>query len=143
MRLKLHGFAVLTCLAMLTPGCVVHHHHSGEHGSSQVSRSGSVGPPPHAPAHGHRRKHGHNSGSEVAIEFDSGLGVYVVIGHRDHYWDGKHYLRWTDERWEASVEFESGWAVVASNSELPPGLRKKHARAHGKKPKQHPAKHGH
>ena len=122
MRLKLHGVAILACLAMMTPGCVVHHYDSGGHGTSQASRSGPGGPPPHAPAHGHRRKHGVHSGSELAIEFDSGLGVYVVLGHRDHYWDGEHYLRWTGESWEASVDFEGRWAVVASSSDVPLGF---------------------
>ncbi|MEE9551944.1 MAG: hypothetical protein V3V89_02760, partial [Gammaproteobacteria bacterium] len=45
------------------------------------------GPPPHAPAHGYRHKHhGHD------LEFDSHLGVYVVVGLASVYFlDGLYY----------------------------------------------------
>ena len=142
MRFKIHAVAGLACCAMMTPACVVYHEHSGGHETTQASKPRPGGPPAHAPAHGHRRKHAHPSGSDLAIVFDSGLGVYVVIEHPDHYWDGERYIRWTGERWEATVDFEGRWAVVASTSDVPPGLRKKHARRHGKKHKHRPAKHG-
>jgi len=140
MRIKLHTLLILAGWALMMPGCIAHHHHSGGHETAGVEPGHSGGPPPHAPAHGHRRKHGHPSEAEVAIEFDSALGVYVVIEHPDCYWDGKRYLRWTGYRWEASVDFDGRWTVVASNSDVPPGLRKKHA--HAKKHKHRPAKHG-
>jgi hypothetical protein len=142
MRMRLHGLAVLACWLMATPGCVVHHNHSRASETVGVDESRHGGPPPHAPAHGHRRKHGHHAGSELVLEFDRDLGVHVVIGHRDHYWDGGRYLRWTGERWEASVAFEGGWVVIASGADVPPALRNKHGRARGKKHGHHPAKHG-
>ena len=107
------------------------------------------GPPPHAPAHGYRHKQRQN-GHDVELVFDSGLGVYVVVGVPNHfYWDGT-YLRLDDGRWYASVEIDGGWKPRDSGS-LPPGLRKKsHAskngRGHGKGKglghQSHPAKGG-
>lgn len=94
------------------------------------------GPPPHAPAHGHRKKHG-----AVDLAFDSGIGVYVVVGHPHYYWDGRVYLRWSGARWESCDRLDGVW-VVEGPDRLPPGLAKKY---HGKRdpvPKGHrpPAK---
>ncbi len=54
------------------------------------------GPPPWAPAHGYRRNHQRayqHRDATVDLAFDSGLGVYVVVGLPNYYyWDG-FYLR--------------------------------------------------
>jgi len=124
-------------LAVVSSGCghisSVAIGRSGQHASRD--RDGH-GPPPHAPAHGHRRKQ--NDGDHgLELVFDSQLGVYVVVDIPDHYyWDG-YYLRIDDRGWYASTELEGRWAPRSSGS-LPPGLRKKYAK-HGKA-KQHPAK---
>ena len=97
------------------------------------------GPPPHAPAHGYRHKHV-SHGSSVDLVFDSGLGVYVVVGWPDHYWRDDHYYRWVDGTWMVSVKLDGGW-ISCGSSRLPPGLVAKHG-VHGKKKWKHPAKHG-
>ena len=78
------------------------------------------GPPPHAPAHGHRRK----QVCGVELVFDTGLGVYVVVGHPDHYYCDGYFYRLTEGVWAMSLRFDGGWAVRAGKP-LPPGLRAK------------------
>ena len=58
------------------------------------------GPPPHAPAHGHRHKLRGHGGS---LTFDSGLGVYVVVGHGDLFYWRDHFYRWHDGGWQTSA----------------------------------------
>jgi hypothetical protein len=136
----LHRTALLT-IALSASGLVgctyVNHHHTHAPpvpGHSEARR----GPPPHAPAHGYRHKqHTHMGG--VDLIFDSGLGVYVVVGWPDHYWHHDHYYRWVDGGWLISARLDGGWAAC-SDGRVPPGLVKKHPRAHGKKEHwKHPA----
>ena len=98
------------------------------------------GPPPHAPAHGYRHKHQYQ-GQDLEFVFDSGLGVYIVVGIPDrYYWNG-YYLRIDGDQWYASVNLESGWEPRNDDS-LPPGMKhKKHPNAkRGKFKKSSPAK---
>ena len=78
------------------------------------------GPPAHAPAHGHRRKHA----PDVQLVFDSGLGVYVVIDLPNHYYLDGCYYRFNGTHWQTSVDLKSGWSTVPPHS-IPPGLRAK------------------
>ncbi len=82
------------------------------------------GPPPHAPAHGHRRKQVH----DVEVVFDTQLGVYVVVGHPDYYYYDGYFYRLTDGVWQVSLKIDGGWGPKSSKP-LPPGLRN---RAKGK-----------
>ena len=77
-------------------------------------------PPAHAPAHGNRRK----QVAGVELVFDTGLGVYVVVGHPDHYYHEGHFYRLSGGVWEMSLKIDGGWAF-ASGKPLPPGLRAK------------------
>lgn len=77
-----------------------------------------VGPPPHAPAHGYRHKHPDGT----RLEYDSRLGVYVVLGHTNLYFSDGMYYRPTSVSWEISAKIGSGWKPV-SEKRLPPGLR--------------------
>ena len=76
------------------------------------------GPPAHAPAHGHRRKHV----SGVELIFDSGRGVYVVVGFPDHYYYDGYFFRLRGDLWEMSPEPNGKWKA-ASHSSLPIGLQ--------------------
>lgn len=76
------------------------------------------GPPPHAPAHGYRQKHGH-----VELQFDTGLGVYVVLGRPYHYYHDGYYYNYRDG-WYLSRELRGPWYHI-DRKRLPPGLRKK------------------
>jgi hypothetical protein len=77
----------------------------------------------------------------VDLVFDSGLGVYVVVGIPGrYYWDG-YYLRFDSDRWYASIDLDGDWEP-RSEGKLPPGLQKKHhkAKAAHKHKNSHPAK---
>lgn len=78
------------------------------------------GPPPHAPAHGYRRKHR----SGVELVYDAGLGAYVVVGYPGVYFHDGHYYRLHDGRWHVGVELDGPWRPAPPRA-LPPGLRKK------------------
>lgn len=119
-------FMALTTLCMLAVGCGPFSSVTigkGRTPSRDVYETSRPGPPPHAPAHGHRHKH-RDGGRDVELVFDSGLGVYVVLGFPDrYYWDGR-YLRIDGDQWFASARLDGGWQP-ASVSALPAGLRGK------------------
>jgi hypothetical protein len=125
--------ALAICAGGLGACTHVEHHHTHLPPAATEARRG---PPPHAPAHGYRHKHHTHAGS-VDLVFDSGLGVYVVVGWPDHYWSDDHYYRWVDGGWLRSAHLDGGWAACSSGR-IPPGLAKKHAK-HGGKNKSHPA----
>jgi len=83
------------------------------------------GPPAHAPAHGYRRKHA--SGMELV--YDSGRGVYVVVGLSDHYYHDGYFYRLRGGLWEMSLKPDADWKA-ASEKSLPLGLQVK-AKANG------------
>jgi len=94
------------------------------------------GPPPHAPAHGYRRKY-----QGVELVYDSGRGIYVVIDFPSHYYFKGHYYRFGEVQWEVGVSLEGPWKVI-SYDELPKGLRfekKGEGKAKGKS-KVHPGR---
>ncbi|MHC4478562.1 MAG: hypothetical protein ACYTEL_23240 [Planctomycetota bacterium] len=119
--------AALICAGLISASC----------SRTVVSKRGKRvghGPPPHAPAHGHRRKHHHHGGVELV--YDSGRGVYVVVGFPDHYYFEGHYYRFHQDQWHMSVDINSGWKP-ASNDRLPSGLR---AKGKAKHAKNHPGR---
>ena len=75
------------------------------------------GPPPHAPAHGYRHKH-----HGLELVFDSGPGVYVVIGFPHHYYHKGHYYWYHGPMWKMSTHMDGPWESV-SEDKLPSGLR--------------------
>ncbi len=109
------AFAVtLACLLLLTASCSrtkVYH--------GPTVRAGH-GPPAHAPAHGYRRK----QVSGVELTFDSGRGVYIVVGHPNCYYHDGYFYRLSGTVWEMSLKFDAGWARVSGRS-LPRGLQAK------------------
>ena len=129
------GFALLAILTVASTGCVhVQHDHP-----AKIARAKRHEPPPHAPAHGYRHKHGDG----VDLVFDSKLGVYIVVGYEDHYFNGSRYFRWRDG-WQVGTKLRGDWSAISAR-DLPPGLLKKKGRGRAKghgKPKQVPAKHG-
>lgn len=76
-------------------------------------------PPAHAPAHGYRAKHKHkhkheHDGAEVV--FDSGRGIYVVVGMPDVFFHEGRYYRRHEGSWQVSVDGRGGWSFSASGS---------------------------
>ncbi len=86
-----------------------------------------TGPPAHARAHGHRRKH--QSGPELL--FDSRLGVYVVVGHTDLYFHDGWFIRVHNGSWQVSASLNGSWQAKSA-AWVPSSLRSKH---HGRKQK--------
>ena len=106
--------ATLACAMLLTVSC-----------SEWSIRTGPVikpgpgnGPPAHAKAYGYRRKHV----SGVELVFDSGKGVYVVVGVPDNYYHDGYFYRLRNGAWEMSLKPDTGWMAVSMTS-LPPGLQ--------------------
>jgi len=133
-------------VAVWASGCSIHHHHPGhaksKHEKWTEGHAHRKGPPPHAVAHGHRRKH---PVDRVEIEFDRDIDLYVVVGHSAIYWDGKRYIRWRDGRWTVAGRIGGGWASVTFD-DVPQNLRRRHANAHSDdsgKPGRKKAKKGH
>jgi hypothetical protein len=89
------------------------------------------GPPPHAPAHGYRAK----THQDIAIRWDSGLGVYVVIDLPSTYYLEGHYYRYDADAWGMSVDIHGSWRAV-SEKDLPPGLKSKDKGKGKSKPKK-------
>jgi len=85
------------------------------------------GPPPHAPAHGYRHKHG-----KTELRYDEGLAVYVVVGQKDCYYQDGSYFRLSKGSWEMSLSTGGPWKLAPGKS-LPPGLAKKYGPGAGGK----------
>ena len=114
MRFKTITLFVVTCacILLMTASCSRHRVYH-----EPVVLKGN-GPPAHAPAHGYRRKHA--TGMELV--YDSGRGVYVVVGFSDHYYHDGYFYRLRGGLWEMSLKHDSNWKVVSQNS-LPMGLQ--------------------
>ncbi len=77
------------------------------------------GPPLHAPAYGYRHKHKHG----VVLEYDTGLGVYVVVELPGTYYHDGLYIRLSSNRkWEVAAHFNGPWRI-AVKGEVPPKLK--------------------
>jgi hypothetical protein len=74
------------------------------------------GPPPHAPAHGYRHKHG-----DVVLVYESSLGVYIVHGYQGHYFSDGNYYRSHKGAWQISVDFGGPWKKI-SETKVPKSL---------------------
>jgi hypothetical protein len=137
-RRPLHSLiATLGCASLFscTHGSVTIAGGTGPDRDPPVIHEGSDhGPPPHAPANGYRRKHEqayHSHTGSAELVFDSGLGVYVVVGMSDYYfWNGS-YLRIRDGQWWVSTYLDGDWRPHDARS-LPDGLQAKYAKANGK-----------
>jgi len=106
---------VLSIILLMTASCSSYRAHPGP-----VIITDRSGPPAHAPAHGYRRKHVQG----VEVVFDSGLGVYVVVGLTDHYYHDGYFFRLHSGIWESCPQPDGHWKVVSANS-LPIGLQAK------------------
>jgi hypothetical protein len=115
---------VSVAIAAATIGCssrtVVHTKRSPD---VVVVKETKGGPPPHAPAHGYRKKHGKDN---VVLKYDAGIAVYVVKGHRDCYFNDGVYFRLSGSTWETSARIDGPWKVAVVDRDLPDGLKKKY-----------------
>lgn len=114
MRFKtITSFSVISiCALLMTASCSRY----GVCHKPTVSKG--KGPPAHAPAHGYRRKHA--AGMELV--FDSGRGVYIVVGLSDHYYHDGYFYRLRGGLWEMSLKPDGNWKAVSQKS-LPMGLQ--------------------
>ena len=111
---------ISVCVLLITASC------SSTRVYYPSGRSVGHGPPPHAPAHGYRRK----QVCGVEVVFDTQLGVYVVVGYPGYYFYDGYFYRLTDDVWEMSLKFDGGWILTAEKP-LPPGLRGIHMKSNG------------
>ena len=106
--MKIRSILIASAIIALT-GCVdsagVRYGDSSSKGSTYKS-----GPPPHAPAHGYRHKH-----HKHEMNYDSGLGAYVVIGKSEVYFDDGLYFRYRNGDWQTSINLDSGWKSTSKN----------------------------
>jgi hypothetical protein len=100
------------CIFLMTASCSRY----GVYHKPTVSKG--KGPPAHAPAHGYRRKY--VAGMELV--YDSGRGVYVVVGLSDHYYHDGYFYRLRGNLWEMSLKPDADW-MAASEKSLPMGLQ--------------------
>lgn len=144
MKFKILSVVVLICMALMLVSCSsfsIGTRSERRYEPRSERRYGrKPGPPPHAPAHGYRRKH-----RGVELVYDSGRGIYVVIDFPNHYYFKGHYYRLGEIQgeiqWEVGVNLEGPWGFI-SYGELPKGLRiekKGKGKARGKS-KGHPGR---
>ena len=94
---------LVTLLSTLLIACV-------EPTSVKKSPSYSHAPPTHAPAHGYRHKH-----KKHDLIFDTGVGVYVVVGFIDHYFNEGQYYRYRKGIWETARSLDGLWREEAGH----------------------------
>ena len=133
MRTTLASVLGIAALAFVASGCITEHHH---HHPKAKHKAHKGGPPPWAPAHGHRHKH-----HGVELVFDTALDVYVVVGHPGIYFRGDDYYCLRGGEWYVGRRYDGPWSATRLDH-LPPGLRKKYAKGHPGKGKGHGKKHG-
>lgn len=109
MTLKILTLALL----LATPAC------SGLYVYETSSAGRYGGSPPPAPADGYR----HRQANGVMLEYNAGLGLYVVQGYPGHYYKGGQYYRSSGSTWQTSTRLRGGWRSIPQ-SDLPPGLRR-------------------
>ncbi len=112
------GLGVLMGLTLALNGCVV--------APVEAERGYYYGPPPHAaPISGHR----YRNGDGLIISYDSGLGVYLVVGYPGLYWWNDYYYRERSGYWEWSHRHLGPWDRPRVER-LPSGLRKRYEQEH-------------
>ena len=116
--------SMLVFLMMTLPGCILVPVRGYDRGPG-------YGPPPHAPAHGYRRKHhGHD------LVFDTDLGVYIVMGLPGLYFIDGLYYRVSSDGWHYSVRPDGDWhihtKVLPGQLHKIPGGNKKRGNGNGK-----------
>jgi len=97
---------------------------TGKGRTTQTVQNNKKGPPPHAPAHGYRHKHGDG----VVLVFEADLGVYVVSGHKDLYYYKDRYYRHHNKKWQSSGHVDGPWRK-SPDSKIPQGLQQNVAEA--------------
>jgi len=106
-------------LGLVCPACVSSWGAPGGTAAAVVLPARTGGPPAHAPAHGYRRKFQQDG---VSLQFESGLGVYVVVDLADVFFSDGRYLRFDGRDWFSSRQPRGGWVRIALD-DLPQGLR--------------------
>lgn len=115
------ALAFILC-SSITIGC------SGVNKRGVIVKHKGHGPPPHVPAHGYRHKHQHG----VELEYDSGLGLYIVVEMRGVYFHNGLYIRLSDGHWTVAAHFNGPWRAAAKG-EVPSKLEKAKGRGHSGK----------
>jgi len=128
---NLMTLAALSCAVLAVTGCsrstIAYRSGSGVAIATETSHSKKNGPPPHAPAHGYRHKHG-----DVVLVYEKSLEVYVVDDYPGYYFEANIFYRQIEGAWQTSSSVHGPWKKVKVKK-LPPGLREwQEAQGHGK-----------
>jgi hypothetical protein len=118
--MTLRILVLLGLVGSLAMGCVYRGHHDDPYPPGGPSGPGvrhGHGPPPHAPAHGHRAKFQAHD-----LEYDEARGIYIVIGLPGLFWYDGWYHRRSGDRWQRSGSFDGPWHDSRWD-DIPPGLR--------------------
>jgi hypothetical protein len=98
--------------------------YKGTPSHAETAKADKPGPPPHAPAHGYRHKHGDG----VVLVYDSDISVYVVSGYKDVYYYNNNFYRMYKNRWQSSRHIDGPWRQ-STEKNVPPGLQQHVAEA--------------
>ena len=125
---------IVALLAVLLPACssrkaVVYK----KSGPDVVVVNDKKGPPPHAPAHGYRHKHGRDG---VVLVYDTGIAVYAVSGYKNYWYNDGVYFRISGDSWEMSARIGGPWKVAVVDRDIPVKLKSKYAVAKNKPAKK-------
>lgn len=127
----------LAGLALFLVACSSVHYRSGGGTEVVVGQTSAGGPPPHAPAHGYRRKHQYRYYRDVYVYHDTRRGVYFWM--KGSNWEVGAKL--PDEisiskSKYVSIEMETDTPYIEFDShkvKYPPGQAKKEGKGKGKK----------
>ena len=129
-RISLIVVLLATSIAVLSCSRTVIRAGGSNGRTTDTAKADKKGPPPHAPAHGYRHKHGDG----VVLVFEASLGVYVVSGHKDLYYHKDRYYRLYKSKWQSSGKIDGPWRKSPDNK-IPPGLQENVAEADDSKGK--------
>ena len=90
---------------------------------TRVRVSADSGPRHSGHGHGHGRYHTHTPHNH-RVTYNSGLGLYVVHGLANTYWNGSNYYRFHNHGWQLSSDYRR-WNGVGLTY-IPRSLHKRH-----------------
>jgi len=108
---KFYLVLIPLCAALIASGCMgPRGHHPHPKTGVRIITPSPIVPPPISPSHGYR--HPYHDG--IVLSFDSGLGIYLVIGHPGiYFYDGLYFYRHPTGYWQSSRHYRGPWIRAA------------------------------
>lgn len=113
-KLPIKAMSIITLSGLLLSAC----------DDTRVRITADNGPRHYGPSHhgGYLTHTPHNH----RVSFDATLGMYVVLGLMNTYWNNGHYYRLHDHGWQRSPDFRR-WSRL-NHRHVPPRLYTRHPR---------------